>query len=186
MTIGHDVWIGHGAVVLPGSRIGTGAVIAAGAIVTRDVPAYTIVAGVPAKTRLSVASRRRPSAIWWRLAWWDWDHERLRRALPDFRSTADRPSSSPGTAPADLAASERVRPFPHAGTAVTDLQRGCGECRSRGNSRGDWHVITFKLIRKQFPSKVALDDVAFTIAKPEMVGIIGRSGAGKSSACSAL
>jgi phosphonate metabolism protein (transferase hexapeptide repeat family) len=43
--IGHDVWIGHGAIVLPGRNIGTGAVIAAGAIVTKDVPAYTIVAG---------------------------------------------------------------------------------------------------------------------------------------------
>ena len=49
------------------------------------------------------------------------------------------------------------------------------------NSRGDWHVIAFKLIRKEFPSKVALDDVTFTIAKPQMVGIIGRSGAGKST-----
>ena len=44
VDIGHDVWIGHGAVVLPGRNVGTGAVIAAGAIVTRDVPAYTIVA----------------------------------------------------------------------------------------------------------------------------------------------
>src|SRR6201995_280176 len=48
--IGHDVWIGHGAIVLPGRSVGTGAVVAAGAIVTRDVPAYTIVAGNPART----------------------------------------------------------------------------------------------------------------------------------------
>ena len=48
--IGHDVWIGHGAIVLPGRNIGTGAVIAAGAVVTKDVPAYTIVAGNPART----------------------------------------------------------------------------------------------------------------------------------------
>ena len=47
--IGHDVWIGHGAIVLPGRSIGTGAVVAAGAIVTKDVPAYTIVAGNPAR-----------------------------------------------------------------------------------------------------------------------------------------
>ena len=47
--IGHDVWIGHGAIVLPGRNVGTGAVIAAGAIVTKDVPAYTIVAGNPAR-----------------------------------------------------------------------------------------------------------------------------------------
>ena len=49
VEIGHDVWIGHGAIVKPGVKIGHGAVVAAGAIVTRDVPAYAIVAGVPAK-----------------------------------------------------------------------------------------------------------------------------------------
>jgi hypothetical protein len=85
--IGHDVWIGHGAVVLPGRFVGTGAVIAAGAIVTKDVPAYTIVAGNPARP----IKRRFPEAITDRLAelsWWDWDHENLRRALPDFRKLA--------------------------------------------------------------------------------------------------
>jgi phosphonate metabolism protein (transferase hexapeptide repeat family) len=82
--IGHDVWIGHGAVILPGRSIGTGAVVAAGAIVTKDVPAYTIVAGNPARP----VRRRFTETIAGRLAelaWWDWDHETLRRALPDFR-----------------------------------------------------------------------------------------------------
>ena len=82
--IGHDVWIGHGAVVLPGKNVGTGAVIAAGAIVTKDVPAYTIVAGNPARP----IKRRFSETIAGRLAdlgWWDWDHEMLRQALPDFR-----------------------------------------------------------------------------------------------------
>jgi phosphonate metabolism protein (transferase hexapeptide repeat family) len=85
--IGHDVWIGHGAVVLPGRSVGIGAVIAAGAIVTKDVPAYTIVAGNPARP----IRPRFPAAITSRLAelaWWDWDHESLRRALPDFRTLA--------------------------------------------------------------------------------------------------
>jgi len=84
VQIGHDVWIGHGAVVLPGRSIGTGAVVAAGAIVTKDVPAYTIVAGNPART----IRRRFPEDVTNRLAelsWWDWSHEALRRALPDFR-----------------------------------------------------------------------------------------------------
>ena len=82
--IGHDVWIGHAAIVLPGRNIGTGAVIAAGAIVTKDVPAYAIVAGNPAR----IIRQRFPEAVTSRLAalaWWDWDHEALRRALPDFR-----------------------------------------------------------------------------------------------------
>jgi phosphonate metabolism protein (transferase hexapeptide repeat family) len=82
--IGHDVWIGHGAIVLPGRNIGTGAVIAGGAIVTKDVPAYTIVAGNPAR----IVRRRSSEEVAGRLArlaWWDWDHDKLREALPDFR-----------------------------------------------------------------------------------------------------
>lgn len=78
---------GHGAILLPGRNIGTGAVVAAGAIVTKDVPAYTIVAGNPArpvKRRFSEATADRLTA----LAWWDWDHETLRRVLPDFRKLA--------------------------------------------------------------------------------------------------
>jgi phosphonate metabolism protein (transferase hexapeptide repeat family) len=83
-NIGHDVWIGHGAIVLPGRNIGTGAVVAAGAIVTKDVPSYTIVAGNPARP----IKRRFPEAVANRLVglgWWNWNHEALRAALPDFR-----------------------------------------------------------------------------------------------------
>jgi hypothetical protein len=85
VTIGHDVWIGHGAIILPGRSIGTGSVVAAGAVVTKDVAPYTIVGGAPAR----VIRRRFPEAIGERLqtlAWWDWDHDRLRQALPDFRT----------------------------------------------------------------------------------------------------
>ena len=84
VEIGHDVWIGHGAIVLPGRNIGTGAVVAAGAIVTRDVPAYTIVAGNPARPiRRRFADENADRLM--RLAWWDWDHGALHAALPDFR-----------------------------------------------------------------------------------------------------
>jgi phosphonate metabolism protein (transferase hexapeptide repeat family) len=85
VQIGHDVWIGHGAIILPGRNVGTGAVIAAGAIVTKDVPAYTIVAGNPAR----IVRRRfdeRVSERLTALAWWNWSHDKLRTALPDFRN----------------------------------------------------------------------------------------------------
>lgn len=83
--IGHDTWIGHGAMIKPEVRLGDGAVVASGAIVTKDVAPYTIVAGTPAvKLR-----DRQPPAIAERLialAWWDWSHDRLRDTLADFRS----------------------------------------------------------------------------------------------------
>ncbi|RAI44905.1 chloramphenicol acetyltransferase [Rhodoplanes roseus] len=85
VTLGHDVWIGHGAIVLAGRSVGTGAVVAAGAVVTHDVPDYTIVGGNPAR----VIRRRFPQDIaerLRRLGWWDWNHARLRAALPDFRT----------------------------------------------------------------------------------------------------
>jgi carbonic anhydrase/acetyltransferase-like protein (isoleucine patch superfamily) len=78
------VWIGHGAIVLPGRSIGDGAVVAAGAVVTKDVPPYAIVGGNPAR----VIRPRFPddtAARLRQLAWWNWSHERLRDALPDFR-----------------------------------------------------------------------------------------------------
>jgi len=50
IIIGDDAWLGTGCIVLPGIRIGNGAVVGAGAVVTRDVPDYTVVAGVPARS----------------------------------------------------------------------------------------------------------------------------------------
>jgi phosphonate metabolism protein (transferase hexapeptide repeat family) len=86
VNIGHDVWIGHGAVILPGVRIGNGAAVGAGAVVSRDVPPYSIVAGVPAKVLRHRFSREIQEALM-RIRWWDWPHEQLVRALPDFRNS---------------------------------------------------------------------------------------------------
>lgn len=84
-TIGHDTWIGHGAVVRPEVTVGHGAVVAAMAVVTRPVDPYTIVGGVPAQVirpRFAPAIADRMMA----LGWWDWDHATLRARLEDFRT----------------------------------------------------------------------------------------------------
>lgn len=83
--IGHDTWIGHGAMIKPDVSIGHGAVVASGAVVTKDVAPYTVVAGTAA-TKLR---DRQPPEIAERiiaLAWWDWEHARLRETLTDFRA----------------------------------------------------------------------------------------------------
>ncbi len=80
-VIGNDVWIGAEAMIMPGVRVGNGAVIAARAVVTRSVPAYTVVAGMPAR-----AVRRRFDdaccALLEEMQWWDWPLERIRDAMP--------------------------------------------------------------------------------------------------------
>lgn len=85
IIIGHDVWIGHGAILLPGVKIGDGAVIAAGAVVSKNVPPYSIIGGVPAK----VIRKRFPDEIAEKLiaiAWWDWPQEQLFERLEAFQS----------------------------------------------------------------------------------------------------
>jgi len=81
--IGHDVWIGHAAIVMPGVSVGNGAVIAAGTIVTRDVPPYAIVAGVPARP---VRMRFEPRIVekLQAIAWWDWDRPTLEKHFNDL------------------------------------------------------------------------------------------------------
>lgn len=83
VKLGHDVWIGHGAIVLPGVKIGTGAVVGAGSIVTKEVPPYVVVAGVPARP----IRKRFPKLVAERIMatdWWDWPRELLETRWDDF------------------------------------------------------------------------------------------------------
>lgn len=85
IVVGNDVWIGYEAVILAGVTVGDGAVIAARAVVTKDVPPYTIVGGVPAKPirrRFPEDTIRRLLA----LRWWDWPRERIAQNLAAIRA----------------------------------------------------------------------------------------------------
>ncbi|MDY4964926.1 MAG: CatB-related O-acetyltransferase [Dysosmobacter sp.] len=85
IVIGNDVWIGYQAVILAGVTVGDGAIIGSRAVVTRDVPPYTIVGGVPAKPirkRFDEDTIARLQA----LRWWDWDQETIRRAIPAIQA----------------------------------------------------------------------------------------------------
>ena len=84
VRLGDDVWIGHGAVVLPGVSIGTGAAIGASAVVARDVPPFAVVSGFPAKLLYWRFEEKVREGLL-RIAWWDWPREQLREAMRDFR-----------------------------------------------------------------------------------------------------
>ena len=74
--MGNDVWIGYEAVILAGVTIGDGAIVGACAVVTNDVPPYTIVGGVPAKPIRKRFSDETIAALL-ALKWWDWPAEKI-------------------------------------------------------------------------------------------------------------
>jgi len=81
--ISHDVWLGHNAIIMPGIKIGIGAVVGSGAVVTKDVEPYSIVAGVPARMirkRFSddVAEKMQ------KIQWWYWPYELIKKRFNDF------------------------------------------------------------------------------------------------------
>lgn len=80
-VIGNDVWIGHGALILPGAQIGHGAIVGAGAVVSGAVAPFTVVAGNPARL---IRPRYAPEIVdvLLDLAWWDWPPERIDAAVP--------------------------------------------------------------------------------------------------------
>ena len=81
IVIGNDVWIGYEAVIMAGVHIGDGAIVGTRAVVTKDVPPYTIVGGVPAKEirkRFSSDMIEQMQV----LEWWDWSADKIREFLP--------------------------------------------------------------------------------------------------------
>lgn len=85
VSIGNDVWIGHGAVIMPGVAIGHGAVIGANAVVTKDVAPYHVVGGVPARfIRKRFADKTIEKLL--KLCWWNWPVEKLYEAVPDIQT----------------------------------------------------------------------------------------------------
>lgn len=82
-VIGADVWIGMNAVIMRGVTVGDGAIVAANSVVTRDVPAFAVVGGVPAKV---IRYRFSPEVIadLQQIRWWDWPESKLKQYIADF------------------------------------------------------------------------------------------------------
>ncbi|HEY9124046.1 MAG TPA: CatB-related O-acetyltransferase [Bacteroidales bacterium] len=81
IIIGNDVWIGYEAVIMQGVQIGDGAIVATRAVVTKDVPPYSIVGGIPAK----VIKKRFSEQVIKKLLdiqWWNWDEDKIKSNLP--------------------------------------------------------------------------------------------------------
>lgn len=87
--IGNDTWIGHGSIIMPEVKIGDGAVIGSGSIVTKDIPAYAVAVGSPAK----IIKMRFPDHVieqMLAIRWWDWSHETIKEHFQDFLLDGER------------------------------------------------------------------------------------------------
>lgn len=85
IIIGNDVWIGYEAVILAGVTIGDGAIIGTRAVVTKDVPPYTIVGGTPAKPIRKRFSEKTISSLL-EMKWWDWPKEKIAKNISAIQS----------------------------------------------------------------------------------------------------
>jgi len=84
IRIGNDVWIGMDCIILPGITVGNGVTIAAGSVVTKDVPDYSVVAGVPARIIREKCSEEE-KLLMNKIAWWDWSDEMIGKRMMDFK-----------------------------------------------------------------------------------------------------
>lgn len=85
IVIGNDVWIGYEAIVMQGVTIGDGAIIGARAVVTKDVPPYTIVGGVPAKPIRKRFSDEMISQLL-EIKWWEWPYDKIKENISAIQS----------------------------------------------------------------------------------------------------
>ena len=85
IVIGNDVWIGYEAVILAGVTVGDGAIIGTRAVVTKDVPPYTIVGGVPARPIKKRFSDETISDLL-KIKWWDWPEEKIAQNIATIQS----------------------------------------------------------------------------------------------------
>lgn len=84
-VVGHDVWIGHNAAIMPGVQIGSGAIIAAASVVARDVPPYAVVGGNPAAIiRMRYSDEIIDELL--DIAWWDWPIDKIEANLTALSS----------------------------------------------------------------------------------------------------
>ncbi len=83
--VGSDVWTGYGCWILSGVKIGNGAIVATGAVVTKDVPDYAIVGGIPAKV-IAYRHTEEQRAALLEMKWWDWPDEDVLEAVPYLAS----------------------------------------------------------------------------------------------------
>ena len=88
VTIGNDVWIGSDVRILAGVRVGNGAVIATGSIVTKNIDAYAIVGGVPARVLKYRFSKEQIKNLE-KVKWWDWDISELSKVSPKMSRVED-------------------------------------------------------------------------------------------------
>jgi len=85
IVIGNDVWIGYEAVILSGVTIGDGAIIGTRAVVTKDIPPYTIVGGVPAKPIRKRFDEETIASLL-EIKWWDWPEEKISQSISAIQS----------------------------------------------------------------------------------------------------
>lgn len=83
ITIGNDVWLGKNVLITNGANIGNGVIAGAGAVITRDVPDYAVVVGVPARIIRFRYSQEEIGQLN-RIAWWSWSDDKIRERYEDF------------------------------------------------------------------------------------------------------